>query len=54
MRLIQKYLPFPRHTEVHRIFVKAKPKEAWETIDAKITTETFEKYLRERCANENK
>ena len=32
MRLIQKYLPIPRHTEVHRIFVKAKPKLAWETI----------------------
>ena len=32
MRLIQKYLPFPRHTEVHRIFVKAKPQKAWETI----------------------
>lgn len=32
MRLIQKYLPFPRHTEVHRIFVKAKPAEAWQTI----------------------
>ena len=32
MRLIQKYLPHPRHTEVHRIFVKAKPEKAWETI----------------------
>ena len=32
MRLIQKYLPNPRHTEVHRIFVKAKPSEAWETM----------------------
>jgi hypothetical protein len=32
MRLIQKYLPNPRHTEVHRIFVKAKPNEAWETM----------------------
>ena len=32
MRLIQKYLPNPRHTEVHRIFVKAKPAEAWDTI----------------------
>ncbi|HET6723028.1 MAG TPA: SRPBCC family protein [Chitinophagaceae bacterium] len=32
MRLIQKYLPDPRHTEVHRIFVKAKPEKAWETI----------------------
>lgn len=32
MRLIQKYLPYPRHTEVHRIFVKAKPGKAWGTI----------------------
>jgi hypothetical protein len=32
MRLIQKYLPNPRHTEIHRIFVKAKPHEAWETM----------------------
>jgi len=32
MRLIQKYLPNPRHTEVHRIFVKTKPHEAWETM----------------------
>lgn len=32
MRLIQKYLPNPRHTEVHRIFVKALPDEAWETM----------------------
>ena len=32
MRLIQKYLPFPRHTEVHRIFVKARPGHAWEAI----------------------
>ncbi|HET6768136.1 MAG TPA: SRPBCC family protein [Chitinophagaceae bacterium] len=32
MRLIQKYLPYPRHTEVHRIFVTAKPARAWETI----------------------
>jgi len=32
MRLIQKYLPNPRHTEVHRIFVKAKQSEAWETM----------------------
>ena len=32
MRLIQKYLPNPRHTEVHRIFVKAKPEKAWEMI----------------------
>ena len=32
MRLIQKYLPNPRHTELHRIFVKANPQEAWETM----------------------
>lgn len=32
MRLIQKYLPNPRHTEVHRIFVKAKPAESWEVM----------------------
>ncbi len=32
MRLIQKYLPNPRHTEVHRIFVKAKQREAWELM----------------------
>jgi hypothetical protein len=32
MRLIQKYLPNPRHKEVHRIFVKAKPHEAWQTM----------------------
>lgn len=29
MRAIQTYLPKPRHTEVHRIFVTAKPKDAW-------------------------
>src|ERR1043165_78584 len=32
MRLIQKYLPNSRHTEVHRIFVKAKPNEACEIM----------------------
>jgi len=32
MRLIQKYLPHPRHTEVHRIFVKAQPDVAWNTV----------------------
>lgn len=30
MRLIQQYLPNPRHTEINRIFVKAKPADAWE------------------------
>lgn len=30
MRLIQKYLPFPQHTEIHRIYVKALPSDAWE------------------------
>jgi hypothetical protein len=30
MRAIQYYLPGPRHTEINRIFVKAKPKEAWD------------------------
>jgi hypothetical protein len=30
MRAIQYYLPNPRHKEVHRIFVKAKPNVAWE------------------------
>ena len=32
MRLIQKYLPNPRHTEIHRIFVKAKPDVAWNVV----------------------
>ncbi|HEX5171011.1 MAG TPA: hypothetical protein VFW11_17670, partial [Cyclobacteriaceae bacterium] len=32
MRAIQKLLPNPRHTEVHRIFVKADPEVAWETV----------------------
>lgn len=31
MRIIQKYLPHPRHTEINRIFVKAKPAAAYET-----------------------
>lgn len=30
MRAIQGYLPNPRHTEIHRIFVDAKPEQAWE------------------------
>ena len=30
MRVIQQYLPNPRHTETHRIFVNAEPAEAWE------------------------
>lgn len=30
MRHIQKELPEPRHTEVHRIFVSASPAKAWE------------------------
>ena len=30
MRAIQKYLPEPRHVEIKRIFVSAKPTEAWE------------------------
>lgn len=29
MRAIQQYLPNPRHTEIHRIFVNAKPEVAW-------------------------
>ena len=32
MRLIQKYLPNPRHTEVYRIFVKSGPEDAWNTV----------------------
>lgn len=32
MRLIQKYLPAPRHSEIHRIFVKVTPEIAWDTI----------------------
>lgn len=31
MRAIQSYLPKPRHTEVHRIFVTADPATAWQT-----------------------
>lgn len=31
MRAIQRHLPNPRHTEINRIFVKAKPDVAWET-----------------------
>ncbi|HKR04566.1 MAG TPA: SRPBCC family protein [Bacteroidia bacterium] len=30
MRAIQNYLPNPRHTEIHRIFVNAKPEVAWQ------------------------
>lgn len=30
MRAIQAYLPRPRHCDVHRIFVQAKPEVAWE------------------------
>ncbi len=30
MRTIQHYLPNPRHTEIHRIFVNAGPERAWE------------------------
>ena len=30
MKAIQKYLPDPRHVEIKRIFVCAKPAEAWE------------------------
>ncbi len=32
MRSIQTYLSQPRHTEIHRIFVNAKPEVAWETV----------------------
>lgn len=32
MKAIQKLLPNPHHTEVQRIFVKAKPEEAWRCI----------------------
>lgn len=31
MRTIQHYLPNPRHTEISRIFVNAKPEVAWQT-----------------------
>lgn len=30
MRLIQQFLPEPRHREIHRIFVRARPEAAWE------------------------
>jgi len=30
MKAIQNFLPNPRHTEVHRIFVNANPEAAWE------------------------
>ncbi len=30
MRAIQIYLPHPKHVEIHRIFVKARPGIAWE------------------------
>src|SRR5512135_3022397 len=29
MRLIQEFLPNPRLTEIHRVFLKAKPEKAW-------------------------
>jgi hypothetical protein len=32
MRLIQKYLPNPRHTEVYRIFVLSDPETAWNAV----------------------
>ena len=32
MRAIQKYMPNPRHYETTRIFVNAKPNEAWQAI----------------------
>lgn len=31
MRAIQTFLPHPRHTEIHRIFVQATPEQAWQT-----------------------
>lgn len=31
MRTIQRHLPNPRHTEINRIFVQAKPEVAWQT-----------------------
>src|SRR5690349_5831272 len=31
MRAIQNYLPYPHHTEIHRIFVNAAPEIAWNT-----------------------
>lgn len=32
MRSIQYYFPEPRHTEINRVFVKAKPSVAWEAV----------------------
>jgi hypothetical protein len=32
MRAIQQYLPHPKHTEINRIFVNAKPGDAWEVV----------------------
>lgn len=32
MKAIEKFLPHPRHTEVHRIFVNASPIEAWQAV----------------------
>src|SRR5215831_8698383 len=32
MRTIQQYLPNPRHVEVNRIYVNAKPNEAWQVV----------------------
>lgn len=31
LRTLQEYLPNPRHREFHRIFVTAKPADAWKT-----------------------
>jgi len=32
MRLIQKYLPNPRHTEVYRIFVQSDSETSWNAV----------------------
>lgn len=32
MRAIQHFLPNPRHSEIHRIFVQAPPEQAWQTV----------------------
>ena len=32
MRSIQYYLPNSRHTEINRIYVLAKPAQAWEAV----------------------
>ncbi len=32
MRAIQHFLPNPRHTEIHRIFVRATPETAWQAV----------------------